>query len=368
MSRGASFRTGMMVPVRVAYTLEQCWHRVPGGTGVAALRTAEALASIEGIELVGLAGRHRHGPEVDWTPSIPWVELSIGSPWLYETWLRCNWPKAESATGPVDVVHATTLIPCPTKHPLIVTLHDLAFLHSPDQFTRHGVRIFKRSLELTKRNADLVLCCSQATMDDCVVAGISADRLRHVPLGVDLEQATVLDLARVRSVYQLPEKYLLFVGTVEPRKNLRGLAQAVEMLDDPIPLVVVGADGWGDVAVEIEGDVTFLGFVPNEDLWALYAGAEVFCYPSSLEGYGLPVLEAMAQGTPVVTSMDTATEEAAGGAAVLVDPADVVDIARGITEARARRDELAVLGRQRAAKATWKHTAELTAAAYRELK
>ena len=368
MSRAASLRTGMMVPVRVAYTLEQCWHRVPGGTGVAALRTAEAMAGIEGIELVGVAGRHRRGPETDWKPSIPWVELAIGSPWLYETWLRCNWPKAESATGPVDVVHATTLIPCPTNHPLIVTLHDLAFLHSPDQFTRHGVRIFKRSLELTKRNADLVLCCSQATMDDCVVAGISADRLRHVPLGVDLEQATVLDLARVRSVYQLPEKYLLFVGTVEPRKNLRGLAQAVEMLDDPIPLVVVGAEGWGDVAVDIAGDVTFLGFVPNEDLWALYAGAEVFCYPSSLEGYGLPVLEAMAQGTAVVTSMDTATEEAAGGAAVLVNPADVVDIARGITEARARRDELAVLGRQRAAKATWKHTAELTAAAYRELK
>lgn len=357
----------MMEAVRVAYTLEQCWHRVPGGTGVAALRTAEALAGIIDVELVGVAGRHRRPPAFDWTPSIPWLQLPLGSPLLYETWLYGGWPKPESVTGPVDLVHATTLIPCPTRYPLVVTLHDLAFLHNPHQFTRHGVRIFKRSLDLTKRHADLVLCCSQATMDDCVVAGIAATRLRHVPLGVDIEHATPADVARVRALYRLPERYLLFVGTVEPRKNLRGLAQAVELLDDPIPLVVAGSDGWGDAGNDVDGDVSFLGYVPNDDLWALYAGAVVFCYPSSLEGYGLPVLEAMAQGTPVVTSIDTATEEAAGGAAVLVDPTDVADIARGIAEAVSRHDELALLGRERASLATWKHTAELTAAAYREL-
>lgn len=353
--------------MRVAYTLEQCWHRVPGGTGVAALRTAHALETAVGTELIGVAGRHRRPPAFDWVPPIPWVELPIASPWLYEAWLYGNWPKVESATGPIDVVHATTLIPCPTRHPLVVTLHDLAFLHNPQQFTRHGVRIFKRSLQLTKRRADLILCCSQATMDDCLVAGLPADRLRHVPLGVDIEHATVDDVARVRALYKLPERYLLFVGTVEPRKNLRGLAQAVTLLEDPIPLVVAGSEGWGDAGADIDGDVSFLGYVPNDDLWALYAGALVFCYPSNLEGYGLPVLEAMTQGTPVVTSADTATEEAAGGAAVLVDPADVIDIARGITEAIARHDELVVLGRARASKATWKHTAELTVAAYREL-
>jgi glycosyltransferase involved in cell wall biosynthesis len=353
--------------VRVAYTLEQCWHRVPGGTGVAALRTADALQHIADVELVGVAGRHRKQPDFDWIPSIPWVQLAIGSPWLYESWLYTNWPKVESATGDVDVVHATTLIPCPTKYPLVVTLHDLAFVHNPHQFTRHGVRIFKRSLELTKRHADLVLCCSQATMDDCLRAGINASRLRHVPLGVDIEHATLDDVARVRALYRLPERYLLFVGTVEPRKNLSGLAQAIALLDEPVPLVVAGSEGWGDAGADLRDDVSFLGYVPNEDLWALYAGAMVFCYPSNLEGYGLPVLEAMAQGTPVVTSADTATEEAAGGAAVLVDPSDIGDIARGITEAISRRDELAALGRERASFATWDHTAELTAAAYREL-
>ena len=159
----------------------------------------------------------------------------------------------------------------------------------------------------------------------------------------------------------------MFVGTVEPRKNLRRLAEAVTLLDEPMPLVVVGADGWGDAAGGIKGDVRFLGFVPTQDLWSLYAGAHVFCYPSMHEGYGLPVLEAMAQGTPVVTSGDTATEEAADGAAVLVDPNDINDIARGIAEAASRRAELSNKGRHRVAKATWHTTAELTVAAYREL-
>ncbi|MCU1389618.1 MAG: glycosyltransferase [Ilumatobacteraceae bacterium] len=357
----------MMVAVRVAYTLEQCWHRVPGGTGVAALRTAEAMDGIAGVELVGVAGRHAHPPPEEWMPTIPWTQLPIASPWLYEAWLHLNWPRPESVTGAVDIVHATTLIPCPTKKPLVVTLHDLAFKHNPENFTKHGIRIFDRSLTLIKRWADLVLCCSQATLDDCLAAGIDADRLRHVPLGVEFEHATPEDIERVRARYTLPERYLLFVGTVEPRKNLRRLAQAVARLEEPLPLIVAGADGWGDAALGMVGNVRFLGFVPTPDLWALYAGAQVFCYPSVHEGFGLPVLEAMAQGTPVVTSGDTATQEAADGAAVLVDPNDVDDIARGITEATDRRAELSTKGRHRVAQATWHNTAELTLAAYGEL-
>ncbi len=357
----------MMESVRVAYTLEQLWYRVPGGTGVAAIRIAAAMKGIAGIELIGVTGRHGRPPEFDWTPPIPYKQLPIAAPWLYETWLYARWPAPESVVGEVDVVHATTIIPCPTKRPLVVTVHDLAFLRRPEQFTRHGVRVFRRSLELVKRHADLVLCCSQATIDDCVASGIDASRLRHVPLGVETERASLADVARVRASYRLPERYLLFVGTVEPRKNLRELARAVALLEDPIPLVVAGADGWGDAGADLIGDVTFLGYVPNADLRALYAGAHAFCYPSEHEGFGLPVLEAMAQGTPVVTSKGTATEEAAGGAGVLVDSSDVADIARGINEAITRRVELDVLGRERAARATWVHAAELTAAAYREL-
>ena len=357
----------MMEDVRVAYTLEQCWHRVPGGTGVAAMRIAEALTEEPDVTLLGVAGRHRHVPSDPWSPVIPIAHLPVGGPLLYDLWLRRQWPKVERATGPIDVAHSTTLIPCPSDAPLIVTVHDLAFVHDPTQFTRRGNGIFRRSLEQIRQQADLVLCSSRATMDDCVDAGLTPDRLRLVPLGVDAERVDADEVARVAAVYQLPARYLLFVGTVEPRKNLRGLADAVARLEEPLPLIVAGAQGWGDVDVPPDADVRFLGFVPAPDLGGLYAGATVFCYPSQREGYGLPVLEAMAQGTPVVTSRGTATEETADGAAVLVDPFDADDVARGITEAATRRAELAEAGLARAARATWRQTASSTAAAYREL-
>ena len=353
--------------MRVAYTLEQCWHRVPGGTGGAAMRIAEAMGAHDDVTLLGVAGRHAHVPSDPWSPPIPIGHLPVGGPLLYELWLRGNWPKVERATGPIDVAHATTVIPCATDAPLVVTVHDLAFLHDPSQFTRRGNSIFRRSLDRIRQRADLVLCSSQATMDDCLAAGVAADRLRLVPLGVESSRADAVETARVRALYRLPERYLLFVGTVEPRKNLRGLVEAVGRLDDPLPLVAAGSDGWGDVAIPSAGDIRFIGFVPSADLGGLYAGAEVFCYPSEREGYGLPVLEAMAQGTPVVTSRGTATEEAAGGAAVLVDPLDSDDIARGITEARALRPSLSEKGLERADQASWAETARLTAEAYREL-
>jgi glycosyltransferase involved in cell wall biosynthesis len=347
--------------------MEQCWHDVPGGTAVAALRVAEALAAHEDVRLIGVAGRHRHLPEEPWLPPMPIAHLPLAAPWLYETWLRFGWPKVEHATGPVDVAHATGLVPCPSDAPLVVTLHDLAFLHDPSQFSRHGVRVFTDSLARIRRDADLVLCSSQATLDDVSFAGIEADRLRLVPLGVEVDPASPTDIGRVRQLYRLPERYLLFVGTVEPRKNLRGLVAAVALLEEPLPLVVAGATGWGDIGLDANSDARFLGFVPSDDLNALYAGAEVFCYPSEREGYGLPVLEAMAQGVPVVTSSGTATEETAGSAAVLVDPMDPGDIARGITEARSRRAELSAKGLARAHRRTWAKTAQLTVAAYREL-
>ena len=353
--------------VRVAYTLEQCWHAVPGGTAVAAVRIAQAMAGHDDIRLIGVAGRHKHLPPDPWTPPIPIAHLSLGSPWLYEAWLRFGHPAIERATGRVDVTHATAIIPPPTAAPLVVTLHDLAFLHEPGHFTRHGVRVFTDSLAQIVRRADLVLCSSQVTMDDCLSAGIGAERLRLVPLGVEVDEAPPAEVQRVRALYSLPERYLLFVGTVEPRKNLRGLVAALAQLDDPVPLVVAGAGGWGEIDIDRSADVRFVGFVPKEDLNPMYAGAHVFCYPSEREGYGLPVLEAMAQGVPVVTSAGTATEETAGNAAVLVQPKDPADIARGIEEAAARRTELSAKGLARAHKLSWAATAALTAAAYREV-
>lgn len=355
-------------PLTIAYTLEQCWHRVPGGTAVAAMRVATELDRMDGVRLIGVAGWHRKPPLPAWQPPIPLKRLPVSGPALYESWLRIGQPRVELATGPVDVAHATTMIPCPSRAPLVTTLHDLAWRHAPEQFTKRGVDVFDRSLAIVRRRAALVLCSSRATIADCVDAGLDPDKLRHVPLGVDATPADPAEVARVRARYQLPDEHLLFVGTLEPRKNLRRLQQAHAALPGAPPLVVVGADGWGDSGIESSGDrVRFLGFVPAADLAPLYASAAAFCYPSLREGFGLPVLEAMAQGTPVVTSAGTSTEEAAGRAAVLVDPLDVDSIAAGITDALARAAGLAVAGRERAAAATWRATAEATAAAYREV-
>lgn len=347
----------------MALTLEQCWHRVPGGTAVAALELARALATREDVTPVGVAAGHRHPPPEAFRPPIGVRHLALPRPLLYESWLRLRRPAVTGATGPVDVVHATTIMVPPRSGPLVVTIHDLAFLHEEGHATRRGRRLFERSLALVRRDADLVLCSSAATLADCEAQGIDAKRLRLVPLGVDVRPATAEDVARVCRRYGLDGAYVLFAGTNEPRKNLPRLVEACGR--QRLPLVLAGPAGWGE-QVPAGGSVRVLGLVPDDDLRALYAGAAVFAYPSLREGFGLPVLEAMAQGAPVVTSRGTSTEEVAGGAAVLVDPLDVADIARGLEEACTRSRELAAAGRARAAAATWARTAELTVAAYRE--
>jgi glycosyltransferase involved in cell wall biosynthesis len=298
---------------------------------------------------------------------VPTRSLPLPRAALYESWLYLRTPPVQVAVGRVDIVHATTILVPPRTAPLVVTIHDLAFLHEPGHFTAHGGRLFRRSLELIRSKADLVLASSQATVDDCVAAGIPAERIRHVPLGVVAGRVGAPGAVRRR--FGLDRPYLLFVGTMEPRKNLPRLIEAVERLPSDHVLAVAGLDGWGDAAPgKSDSDrVRLLGFVTDEERDDLYAGADVFVYPSIREGFGLPVAEAMALGVPVVTSRGTATEEVAGGAAVLVDPTDVESIASGIEQALADRSRLVAAGRARAAALTWERTAEATVAAYREL-
>ncbi len=352
--------------LRIAYTLEQCWHRVPGGTAVAALETLDQLAARPDLELIGVAGTHTGPPPPPWAPPIEVRALPGAGARLYGSWVTLGRPRAERATGPIDVIHSTSIIPCPGSAPQVATVHDLAFVHDPGGFTRWGNFLFRRSLTLLRRSGAIVLCSSQATADDCVVAGLPADRIRVVPLGVRPSAAPSADeLVRVRKAYRLPERYVLFVGTLEPRKNLARLAAAVRLVGEGLELVAVGPTGWGDGGAGLDA-VRFLGFVPTGDLSALYGGAEVVGYPSLREGFGLPVLEAMAAGAAVVTSAGTATQEAAGGAAVLVEPTSVEDIARGLTDAMRGRDRLIAAGAQRAREMTWERTAAATHAAYEE--
>ncbi len=351
----------------IAYTLEQCWRRVPGGTGIAAIEVARELALWSDVEVIGVAGRHRHPPTDGFAPPIAVNSLPIGGPLLVESWLRLGWPKVESVVDNADIVHSTTIIPPATSLPLVVTIHDLAFLRHPDFFTARGNKVFRRSLDIMLNKADMVLCSSQATLDDCVTAGFNSDRLRHVPLGVRAQTITDSDRTRVRATYELPKEFVLFVGTLEPRKNLTRLIEALGSLRDAPPLVVVGMAGWGDETPSTAHDVRFTGFVPANDLPALYEACTVFAFPSILEGYGLPVIEAMAHGAAVVTSLGTSTEEVAGGAAVLVDPLSVESIAAGLAEALTNIDELRIGGITRAAEVAWSATAEATMNAYREV-
>jgi glycosyltransferase involved in cell wall biosynthesis len=362
--------------MRAAVTLEQCWHRVPGGTARAVLETVSAMDALGEVDLVGVAARHSTPATASYEPPIPVEQLPLPRPVLYETWHGLRRPRVERATGPVDLVHATGVAVPPRSKPLVVTVHDLAYLHDERHFTRHGIRFFRRALELTRRDADLVLCSSQATFDDCARNGVGRERLRLIPLGVRATRAVPSAVDATRTRRGLGRPYVLFVGTLEPRKNLPVLVDAFARLDRAdLDLVIVGPAGWGeDIGPRVAalGDrVKLLGFVVDEELAALYAGAAVFCYPSLLEGFGLPVLESMAQGTPVVTSSGTATEElVAGGAGLAVDPRSPDGIAEALAAVLDDPTLAAgfrAAGLRRVAEHTWERTARLTIDAYREV-
>jgi glycosyltransferase involved in cell wall biosynthesis len=362
-------------PLRVAVTLEQCWHTVPGGTARAALDSIRALQAHTDVDLVGVSARHGSPPPPAWAPSIPVEALPLPRLALYESWHRLRRPAVERATGPVDVIHATGMAVPPPTAPLVVTVHDLAFLRDPARATRRGASFFRRAIELARADATIVICPSQATLDDCVANGFDPARLRLVPWGIEADPVDPATVAGVRARFGLGGPFVLWSGTIEPRKNLPTLLDAFERLDDPdVTLVLAGPQGWNeDIAPRLDrlaDRVRAVGFVDPDALRALYAGASVFCFPSLEEGFGLPVLEAMAQGTPVITSSGTATAEVAGDAGVLVDPTDVAALADALRRVLADATDAAALGeagRVRAiAEFSWSRTAGALLDAYTE--
>lgn len=356
--------------VRVAMTMEQLWHRVPGGTGIAALGMAGALAARDGVDVMGVSARHRAAPDPQWSPPIPVEQLPLPRLALYESWHRLRRPPLQKATGPVDVLHATSIAIPPRSAPLVVTIHDLAFLDHPEMFTRRGLSFFMRGLDLAVKDADLVLCPSQATSRDCMSAGFSKDKVRVVPLGLDPDPVTPDAVTAVKERFGIERDYVIWTGTIEPRKNLEGLLAAWDSLDSGLELVLAGPKGWNedlDALVSRASKPRVLGFVTRHDLHALYRGARLLAWPSLKEGFGFPVLEAMSHGTPVVTSKGTSMEELAGDAALLVDPRDPHAIAEAI--GRVLSDpvlarSLSEAGRRRAAGYSWERTAGMLVDAY----
>jgi glycosyltransferase involved in cell wall biosynthesis len=256
-----------------------------------------------------------------------------------------------------DVLHCPSYRgPVAGRVPSVVTVHDLAVFRHPGAFNRwsrwYGPRVVPRVL----RHARRVIAVSEFTKRELVdVLDLQPEKVRVIPNAVE-------DVFNADGPAADGE-YVLAVGTLEPRKNLLRVVDAARRTE--IELRVVGARGWGRVDVAGNG-VRWLGEVPDAELVRLYRGARCVAYPSLYEGFGIPVLEAMACGTPVVTSRGGATEEVADGAAVLVDPHDPADIAAGIERAIRDRRELVERGLARARSFSWPAVAESTVGVYRE--
>jgi len=269
-------------------------------------------------------------------------------------WYPLGLPRA---ARDADVLHCPSYrAPFRSTTPLVVTVHDVALLRHPEVFNRWSRTYGRFAVPRVVRAARLLIAVSEFTRDELVeLLAVDPERIRVVPNGIS-------------SVFT-PEglaadgDYVLAVGTLEPRKNLPRLIEAARGLD--AELRIVGARGWGDVDVD-QSHVRWLGEIPDEDLAVLYRGARCVAYPSLYEGFGYPIAEAMACRTPVVTSAGGATEEIAGGAAVLVDPLDPPSIRAGIEEAILRRDELVPAGLARARAFAPDRFAEATVDVYRE--
>jgi glycosyltransferase involved in cell wall biosynthesis len=238
-----------------------------------------------------------------------------------------------------------------------VTVHDLAVLRFPWAFNRWTRGYSRVAVPRVVAAADALIAVSEFTKRELVeLLRVPAERIRVVPNA----PAPVF-----RPEGDAGEgEYVLAVGTIEPRKNLPALVEAARQAG--VELRVAGRMGWGDVSANGAG-VRWLGEVPDAELASLYRGARCVAYTSLYEGFGLPVLEAMACGAPVVTSAGSATEEVAGSAAVVVDPRDPEAIAAGIRHALERSDELRQAGLARARSYSWASVTELTAAVYREV-
>ncbi|MGV8968106.1 MAG: glycosyltransferase family 4 protein [Cellulomonas sp.] len=353
-------------------TVEQCWQRVPGGSGTYIVELCTALNQRPDVKVTGIAATHRHRPPTDVTPPVPVRHSILPRRSLYAGWNSLGLPLA--GRSKVDVVHATTWAIPRTRRPLVVTAHDTAFLRSPEHFTPRGNKFFKRALERMGAEADLIIVPSEATLDDCLSAGLTQDRLRLVPHGVRHSTPTAADVLDFRRRFELTADYILWTGTREPRKNLRGLLAAFAEVAarEDVDLVLVGPAGWGDTGTgtippHVLPRVHLLGRITHADLQSAYAGARAFAFPSLWEGFGMPVLESMAHGTPVITSRDTSMAEITGETGILVDPENHDEIALAILRAIGpERDQLGVAARRRASEFSWTRAAEQTLDVYRE--
>ena len=343
------------------------------GIGTYAANLLDELGRQADPEIVPLAnfpiGRHAFGPKHTFQ--------------LNKTvWMQAVLPWQLARLG-ADVCHFTNSVaswctPCPS----IVTIHDTTLWLFPEHHPRRRLLSMRPVIPLAARRAKAVIAVSDAAKRDIVrILKVPADRVHVVyEAAAPCFQPLVGDalLTAVRRRYRLPDRFVLHVGTIEPRKNLVRLLEAYSLLrrdgNRSHALVLVGNRGWKDADVfstverlGLEGLVHVLGYVPTEGLVALYNLTDSLAYPSLYEGFGLPVVEAMACGAPVVASRCGSIPEVAGSAAEFVEANDVESIAAGLRHVLndpERRAELRLRGRARAASFSWAAAAEQTRRVY----
>jgi glycosyltransferase involved in cell wall biosynthesis len=285
----------------------------------------------------------------------------------------------------LDLLHgAVNVVPALAACPSVVTVHDLSFMRYPQAFPPVQRAYLQSQVRRSTRAARRVIAVSQATRQDVVeLFDVAPERIDVVHNGVDacFSLAPTEQVEAFRRRQGLPQRYVLHLGTLEPRKNLVRLVQAFAQVrandpgQPPAKLVLAGGKGWdyGAIFAEVDRlglaqDVIFPGYVADEELAWWYRAAAVFAYPSLLEGFGLPVLEAMACGAPVVTSNLSSLPEVAGDAALLVDPTSVDALAAALLRLLADAGlatDLRARGQAQAARFPWSRTAQQTAAVYR---
>lgn len=268
---------------------------------------------------------------------------------------------------------------CPNRFrvPIVLTVHDLSFLRHPEWFPANRAAYYRAAARRSVKVACRILADSQATARDLeTLLDVSPDRIDVVPLGVgpEFRPADAETVAAVRHQHRLPERFFLYVGTHEPRKNLARLVEAWSQTAGDLPqhLVLVGRHGWKnkelDAAIAASPHAKRIhrpGHLSHAELPAVLSAADAFVFPSLFEGFGLPPLEAMACGTPVLSSDTSSLPEVTGDAAILVDPHSVDAIATGLHRVIDEADTLRERGLRRAAEFTWERCARATVACYR---
>ena len=375
--------------MRVAVNVEQLMLPSPGGVGRYTAKLVANLAAL-GVDVRPVVARHT--PE---EITSAWGEFELSSvpgpavlplprAALYDAWHVLDWPPL-SRDREVQVIHAPSLaVPPKAGKRLVVSVHDAAPWLFPETFPMRGRWFHHAGMRAAARRADIILTGTRAAADELLVhTRIPAERLRVIPYGVDhpyQEPDPEEAWAALQRHNLVDTQFVLWVGSLEPRKGLGTLVAAAATLarrGAAPTLVLAGYAGWRNSKVISPDDravlgpaLRELGRLPQPELNALYASAALFAFPSLHEGFGLPVLEAMVAGAPVVASDIPAVREVAGDAAVLVPPADTGAWAEALSRvlgSPSLQADLAGAGRRRAALFSWSKTAEATLGVYEEL-